>query len=68
MTSKPEIREPPVPVRYRWSELDGTAMNTVMWWDTDREDIFRSCMGVFGKDVMTIEYDNGQTIIVRAKP
>lgn len=63
-----EIREAPVPVRYRWSVLVGVPM-TPMWWgveEGDRNSLF-ACSFVTAEKHITVELSNGQTIIVRAK-
>lgn len=63
-----EVREAPVPVRYRWSRLSGQLMSKV-WYDIDLEDrhsLF-ACSVVTDDDHITVEFDNGQTVIVRAK-
>lgn len=63
-----EVREAPVPVRYRWSVLCGKPM-TEVWYDIDPEDrhsLF-ACSVVTDDDHITVEFDNGQTVIVRAK-
>lgn len=67
MTSERVIKKAPVPVLWRWSQLDGVPMkNYPVWFYNDPVD--ESCRFVARCDVMTIEYDNGQTVIVRAKP
>lgn len=58
-----EVREAPVPVRWRWSEIGGQPM-VVCWFHDDPAPIARYTKA---GDAMTVELSNGQKIIVRAK-
>ena len=59
-----EVREAPVPVRWRWSELNGMKMKSHAWFDFDPCPIAPHAER---DDAMTVELSNGQTVIVRAK-
>lgn len=63
-----EIKDAPVPVRYRWSVLGGKPM-TPMWWRVEEWEMpnLPACNFVNTQDHITVELSNGQTVIVRAK-
>lgn len=58
-----EIREAPVPVRHRWSALGGEQVRE-LWFHNDLHIL---CKYINKGDALTVEFSNGQTVIVRAK-
>ena len=68
-----EIREAPVPVRIGWRWHYETERDVIcnLRWGKYYDKVFETKGGIsnlLGRDVMHVLLDNGQTIIVRAKP
>lgn len=62
-----EIREAPVPVRWRWLGWTDYVASSVLWHNFSDINPCAPGFGLAGGDVISVELSSGQTVIVKAK-